>query len=42
MKETFSSIDERVFFAVKNRSVEVVKLVALFLLEMGTFGAENL
>ena len=31
-KEKFSSIDERVFFVVKNRSVEVLELVALFLL----------
>ena len=32
----------RVFVAAENGSVEVLELVALFLLETGTFGAENL
>ena len=31
----------RVFVAAENGSVEVLELVALFLLKTGTFGAEN-
>ena len=31
----------RVFVAAENRSVEVLELVALFLLETGNFSAEN-
>ena len=31
----------RVFVSAENGSVEVLELVALFLLKTGTFGAEN-
>ena len=31
----------RVFVAAENRSVEVLELVALFLLQTGNFSAEN-